>query len=103
MPETKLIPTATTLDVISNVITIFTEFLSGLPNTINAFIAEIVATKNNIPYIEGDLVITMVNSPESIDYVIDSNGNLIVNTSAAANDADRYSIDSSGDLIYTTP
>jgi len=100
MPETKLIPTVTTSTVVNSIISIFTEFLLQPPFTIIAFISEIVASKNGTSFIEGDLVITMTNSPEKIDYFLDSLGNLIVNANSPE-DAAKYSIDSNGDLIYT--
>lgn len=99
--ETKLIPTQTiiTVDTDGNTIDIFTFYNDGLaPFTILAFIASEDATINDTLIEQGDLVIHMINSPEFIDYFLDSSGNLIV----LGDDADNYSIDGDGNLIYTT-
>jgi len=99
MPEKVEIPIETDIDVQGSNVTITLFFKKGLPDTVAAFISEIVATLNGIPYIEGELVITMVNSPADIDFEVDSNGDLIV----FSDDASKYSINDNGDLIYTTP
>lgn len=99
MPETKLVPSVTTLTVIDSVIEILTEFFDGLCNTISAFLSDEVSNQDGVPYIEGELIIKMVNFPDQIDYDINNQGELTV-TSPDAND---YSIDNNGDLICTTP
>lgn len=52
---------------------------------------------NNIPVASGELCMVMKNNLRDIDYEINNNGELIVN----APDAENYSLDSEGNLIYT--
>lgn len=72
---------------------------SVTPNTVQAILLiqageEII---NNNDVLEGELCMLLKNSLKSISFEIDDDGNLIVN----ANDANNYSLDSEGNLIYT--
>ena len=100
MIESKTIPTQTTVSMIGTAISICTEYVTvGLPDTIVAFIANLVGNKDGINYIEGELVITMKNYP-NVDFSIDVDGNLII--SSLEGDASNYSLDSNGNLIYSS-
>lgn len=81
-----------------NVIKSRTLYTNDLPNTLDAMIATSVGSINNTSHKEGELLITQKKHPSSINYYIDTNGNLIVFSNT--NDSDNYSIDSNGDLIY---
>jgi hypothetical protein len=99
--ETKIIPTITSLTVSGNDIEIRTEYLdiTTLPDTLSADITEVVGMQDNTPYIEGELIIKMKNSPPNISYLIDNNGDLILID--ITGDTANYSVDSNGELIYT--
>lgn len=69
------------------------------PNTVKAVLLfqsgeEIV---NNNDILEGELCLLLKNTLKKISFEIDINGNLIVN----AEDANNYSLDGEGNLIYT--
>lgn len=99
MAETKIIETQTLVTIVGSAISIKAYYETGVSsgNTLLAFISDIVQTVDGVGFIEGELGITMENYPTAIDYEIDNDGNLIV----IADDAEHYSIDSSGSLIYT--
>jgi len=104
MPESKQIPTSTIVtNPTPSTIKIFTFFNDGVSNTLFAFISDIVQINGGINFIEGELGIIMTNSPIDIDFNLNGNGDLIVTTSIAENDANRYSINANGELIYTSP
>lgn len=99
--ELKIIPTITETTLVGSAISIKTSYLEDvLPNTLLASIADSVGSQDSIPFIEGELLIKMKNSPAQIDYSIDSNGHLILITNT--NDAGNYSVDANGHLIYTS-
>lgn len=78
------------------------EQITTLPYTLEAQISETEGGDflNGLMLYNGHLYITMNNTPADIDYEVNSNGNLIVKTSVQASDANRYSIDENGHLIY---
>lgn len=99
MPETKQIPTQTTVLVQGQQVTINTFYVEDtLPNTIFAQITENVGQQDTVQFTEGDLVIQMKNHPEKIFYSINSSGELIVFTNTG--DASNYSIDNNGNLTW---
>lgn len=99
--ESKLIPTVTEYSVSDTDITIFTYYQENeLPDTIFCAISDSVGIQNGTPFIEGELLIKVKNYPTNISYQLDNNGNLIQIISTG--DEGNYSIDSNGDLIYTT-
>ncbi len=101
MPESKIIPTLTTLTVTGNTISIKSEYFEdSLPDTLAARIASVPGIQDGVSYIEGDGLIQMKNSPEHLTYYLDNNGNLILSINTG--DQDNYSIDSNGNLVYTT-
>lgn len=100
MAETKVIDTTTILSVIGSAITIRSEYLNELPDTISVQIADEVGIQDGVSYIEGEGLIQMKNSPENISYILNNNGELILLTSTG--DESNYSINGNGDLIYTT-
>lgn len=105
MSEQRKIPTTTIVTVDTSSVQIFTYYNSTqeeLPYTLSVIITNNVGSSNGISYLENELIMTMINHPSNIDFVINSNGELIVFT-PLVEDADRYSIDSEGNLIYTTP
>lgn len=99
MAEEKILLTQTSVSIIGNTISI-RSFYNGeesANDTLSAFISDIVQVVDGTSIIEGELGIQMnENYPFGIDYVIDSNGDLIVNSL----DADHYSVNSNGELIY---
>lgn len=96
MAETKVIETITQVSVIGDAISIRAYYDTSEvdTDTIEAFISEIVQTREGVPLIEGELAIVYEND---VDFTINEDGELIVNDIDAAN----YSIDSAGNLIYT--
>lgn len=100
MPELKIIPTVTEANITGTLISIKTSYQENvLPDTIEAFISDLPGNKNLIPYTNGELIITTKNSPQNLNYFIDSNGNLIL--IANTGDGSKYSVDNNGHLIYT--
>lgn len=99
MAEEKILLTQTSVSIIGNAISI-RSFYNGeesANDTLSAFISDIVQVVDGTPIIEGELGIQMnENYPLEIDYIIDSNGDLIVNSV----DAGHYSVNSNGELIY---
>ena len=95
MPETKLIPTVTSLKVINSIIEIFTQFLKIACDTIQVFLSSVVGTLGGVSFKEGELVIEMDNSPDNIDFFVDTDGNLI----ATGLNSNHYAINSLGELI----
>lgn len=111
MPETKKIPTVTTWNAQAGQIEIYTFYRQGgddcsdpdtLPHTIEAFVATTSGVQDGVLYEPGDLVLQMICHPETIDYYIDGDGNLIVTTSTG--DTALYSLVEKGpvqkDLYY---
>jgi len=100
MPITQKIPTQTSVSVIGNNITIKTYYLGEeLPEILFAKITDIVGSDNGTPYIEGELLIEMLNYLLHIDCYVDGNGNLILQNNTG--DTEKYSIDNDGYLTYT--
>ena len=98
MSETKIIPTSTSVSVLGTDITIHTEYVEDLPNTLKAEITSDVGIINGVNFTNGELLITMKNYPEKINYTINGMGELIVY--ATTPDLDKYSINENGDLIW---
>ncbi len=99
--ETKQIPTTTQLQVDGSDINIFTFYDPDIwPNIVEVFIAEIVGMLDGVPYIEGELIVAMNNYPLQISCEINSDGEFIIWT-PPGNEAEHYSINSDGDLIFT--
>lgn len=100
--QIAIISTFTSVLINNSNIQIKTEYLEEglLPDTIEARITENVGIQDQTSFIEGELLIKMKNSPENIFYFIDNNGNLILNCTTG--DQDNYSIDSDGNLIYSS-
>jgi hypothetical protein len=96
----QLIPTITTIrryppdniDIISS----YNQVLD-LPNIIYAMIALNSGEDDNTSYDQGDLIVKMKNYPTDIDVAL-INGEFIV----TGDDSASYSINSNGELIYTT-
>ena len=97
MPETKLIPTVTSLDVIGSIIKIFTQYFEDACDVIQIFIANVAGILGSVLYKEGELVVEIIDSsyPDSIDFFIDTGGSLV----ATGTNANRYLINSNGELI----
>lgn len=83
----------------NNNLTITIQPGSAGPNTIEAELFLEIGQKitDNTPGDEGDLLMIMRNTLKLIDFEIDENGDLIVH----APDANNYSLDDEGNLIYT--
>jgi hypothetical protein len=100
MSEIKQIPTVTSVTTQNVDIVIHTRYLEdGLPNTIFAQILQQPTVQDNTLGIEGELLIQMKNHPQQIDYVLNTQGQLVVLSSTG--DVDNYSINENGELIYT--
>ena len=100
MSQELQISTITTTSVVSGVISILTKYFPDeLPNTVNGFLANQVASQDGVSYQEGELVIQMINSPEEVYYTINNNGDLLISTSTG--DSENYSINSLGELVWT--
>lgn len=104
MPEIKTIPTVTTLSVTGSSISILTRYIEdacSVPWILYAFVGENVGSYNNVPYIEGELVVEFSCNKysQNIDAWIDGNGDLIVKSTGG--DVDNYSIDDNGELIWS--
>jgi hypothetical protein len=101
MAETKVIETTTSVSVIGDVISIRAYYDTSEVDaaTLEAFISDSVQVREGVTLIEGELAIIMTDGlyPSEIDFEINADGELIV----TADDSANYSIDSSGDLIYT--
>lgn len=98
--ELKIIPTITETNLVGSAISIKTSYNENiLPDTLEAFIADSVSSKNGVNYIEGELIITAKNRPQNLSYSIDGDGHLILIVSTG--DSDNYSVDNNGHLIYT--
>ena len=104
MPESRIIPTQTTLSVIGSNITINTKYVDvSQGGVLLAFISEIVGGQSvdSVPFIEGDGGIQMNDDfyPSSLNFSLDQpTGDLIV----TAPDSAQYSVDTStGELVYT--
>lgn len=103
MAQQKQLPTITEVTYNNDgTVDIYTYYdqdvIDGLPNTLKAVIATSTGTNQGTPFTEGDLLITMKNWPDEINYTIDSLGNLILFTTT--NDGSQYYINSEGDLMY---
>lgn len=104
MAEVKLLSTRTELQQSGSSLSIFTYFVKpeeeeSPPFVIEAFVADDSGQIEGVPYLEGDLIIRFTDGkyPSDINLYIDQLGNLLVE----ANDASNYSINNSGDLLYT--
>jgi len=98
MPQTAIIPTFTSISIIGTQISIKSQYVNVPPYTIIAFIADVDGTLDGVSYFQGDLIFSVMNYPGlAINFYLDSNGNLVVNSF----DANHYSIDSNGQLTYT--
>jgi len=67
-----------------------------VPFTIFAFVASGGQKFDNADFNQGELCVKMINCPDEIDFYVDNKGYLIVR----GTNADRYSIDGDGDLVY---
>ncbi len=98
MPEQKIIPTSTEVRTFisgSPNINIYTFYDPGYFHLISCFFAEEAGTLLGTPYIEGDLVCTMKDSPDKIDVQYDNYGNLII----FHLESEDYDFDSNGNII----
>lgn len=80
-------------------ITLLNQFNNGLPNILSALWAQDAGQRNETSYIENHLLVDMKNFPSDIDVSINDKGELII----IGEDADQYSLNTNGDLIYTIP
>ena len=75
------------------------ELGSELPNIISGFIAFEEGVKNTVTFKLGELGFDMKNYPSDIDVILNSKGELEIILDTG--DANSYSINANGDLIYT--
>jgi acyl carrier protein len=100
MPETKVLNTRTLVTIIGANISIQSYYDQGIVNNniLEGFISDSVKTVEGVDFIEGQLGIRMNDQyPSGIDVTIDSEGNLII----VGDSVEKYSLDASGNLIYT--
>jgi hypothetical protein len=95
--EIKELSTQTTVNVVGNLISITASYQALSINTLIAFISEFIQIVDSVSFVEGELGIRMINSPDKIDYRMNDDGELIV----IADDVANYDIDDDGNLIYT--
>lgn len=101
MAEQRIIPTRTTINISGLDIDIFNEYFElDLPYTIQSRISEGVGSQEGTSYIEGELLIKMIDEffPTEIDYFLNEDGTLTVKSESG--DVNQYSIDEEGFLIY---
>lgn len=99
MPESKLLNTRSQVTINGVDVSVLTYyFVDELPNTLDAFIADILSNLEGVDYKEGELIIVVKNYPGSLNWFLNSNGDLNID----AADASQYSINSNGELIYNT-
>ena|ERR1700748_1741525 len=97
MPQQALIPTTTQVTTTGSSISIFTFYDPGYYHLIACFIAEKIGVILGTPYIEGDFICTLRDSPNKITVQYDNNGNVII----FAPPGEEYSFDADGNLIVT--
>ena len=99
MSEQKQIPTVTEVrNFVNNPnLQIYTYYDNGSLHILSSNIFSQQGAKLGVPYKQGELVITMRNSPQEVDCYINQNGELIVNQPLG----EDYSIDTDGNLIGT--
>ena len=101
MPETKVIDTVSTISLFLNEVEIYNEFINDIfANllTLGFFIPSSNGSQGGVNYKPGDLIVNIVQYP-TIDYLINSNGELILVTQGA--DANFYTVDNdNGNLEY---
>jgi hypothetical protein len=83
----------------TNTLAITVQPYSATPNTVKAELLLTIGQKiiNNNVGDEGDLCFVLKNALKNVNFELDENGNLIVD----APDANNYSINNEGFLIYT--
>lgn len=103
MPETRQIPTTTSISVANSVLEIVTSYdpTGELPAIIDLFLANEIGIQEGVSFVEGDLVIRFKTGTfPNITFVsINSLGELVIDS----DDVARYSIDTNGNLIYDLP
>lgn len=95
MPENKLINTRTNINVVGNDISIHTYYVEEEDFILEFFVPLEDTTVESVNFLAGDLGYTQVNNNDIFE--INEDGELIVSSP----NADKYSIDENGDLIYT--
>lgn len=100
MAGIKNIPTYTTIAAIIPDVDITTFYLDPeFGDIFNVFLNEDYVVMNGSPILEGyGVVIASDNMPSQIDIEVDNNGNMII----IGDEANKYNIDSDGNLTYTT-
>jgi hypothetical protein len=72
-----------------------------LPDTLGARLPQDVGQQEDESHLEGQLIIRMKNTPQNLSFAIDEDsGHLLL--LCETGDEDNYSLDSDGNLIYTT-
>ncbi len=101
MPEEKIVPSTTILEILANIIEIFTFYniIDELPNILAMIIGDGIGTIDDTPFIENELLAVVKNYPTEINVQINSDGELLI----TGDDALQYSIDGNGNLIYLKP
>jgi len=95
MPETKLISTKTNVSIVGNNISIHTYYSEEEDFVLEFFVPLEDTTVESVKFLAGDLGYTQENNNDIFE--INDKGELIVSSP----NADKYSIDENGDLIYT--
>lgn len=108
MPNSKIISTETIVTSFSNALTILTfydqsivncsgdDVITAFPNILQGLIADSDGVLNTVLFKQGDLLITGKNMPTDIDVFLDEFGKFNI----IGIDADKYSINEQGHLIY---
>ena len=104
MPESRIIPSQTTINIVGSAITVLTQYFNEAINggTINAFVMEVIGgqTVDGVSFIEGEGGISIgedLASPPVFSF--NSNGELIVTDPLSS----QFSVDGlTGQLQFTT-
>ena len=97
MPETKVISTGSLVTNDGSTIQAYTYYNDGLPNLIDLLLSITNGSRNNVLFKEGELIVLMKNYPQDFDVQVSNRGELVI----FGEDADHYSINADGELIYT--
>ena len=99
MPENKLIPTITYVDIAGSNIeirSVYFEPLSG-QNILWYEIKQISGTSGSTSFIAGELLASVINYPSPLNTYINANGELIIIDDV---DPSQYYLNSNGDVIF---
>ena len=99
MPETVNLNTITNYTRVGSDITIYTIYNDGiLPDILSSYVRTDAGSLSSIAYKEGDLMVEYKYGASLLSIYINTDGTIVIDSTDSAN----YSINSDGELIYTT-